>query len=109
MDLAYPSTSLRSVCEVEAVAVAEYGIAVAALLKNRMADLDAAVSIKDLVAGSPMHCEGDDRDNIVIELGGSHRLFLCANHLNNPKLETGELDWTRVSRVKVLRIEANGG
>ena len=30
--------------------------------------------------------------------------YFCANHASNPVTENGDIDWPRISRVKILRI-----
>lgn len=103
MELAFDSMPLRSICESEVQAKHELGDTAAEFLKRRLADLRAAKSANDLVAGRPRI--GDDREHIVIDLGDSHRLIFKANHTNNPRTSTDDLDWGMVSRIKILRIE----
>jgi toxin HigB-1 len=96
---------LRTICEKEAQAKHELGDAVAEALKHRLSDLIAAKSVKDLVAGRPRL--GDDPSHMVVDLGENHRLVFKANHTNNPVTLSDDLDWGRVSRVKILRIESD--
>jgi proteic killer suppression protein len=51
LELAFDSKSLRTTCENESQAKLELGATVAEILKHRLADLRAARSVKDLVAG----------------------------------------------------------
>jgi hypothetical protein len=37
------------------------------------------------------------------------QVVLCANHNTLPVLESGGVDWGRVSRIKILRIETEHG
>jgi hypothetical protein len=96
---------LRTICEKEAQAKHELGDAVAEFLKHRLSDLVAAKSVRDLVAGRPRI--GDWQDHMVVDLGDSHRLVFKANHTNNPVTSSDDLDWGRITRVKILRIESN--
>ena len=105
MELAFDSKSLRAVCESEAQAKLELGATVTEILMHRLADLRAATSTKDLVAGRPRI--GADRQHMIVDLCSGHRLVFKANHTNNPKTETEDVDWERVSRVKILRIESD--
>ena len=88
--------------------MSELGTRVAEFLKRRLADLRAATSVDDLVAGRPRALEGTDQ-LMVVDLCDGHRMVFCANHPKNPMTESGELDWARVSRVKILRIEYDHG
>jgi hypothetical protein len=103
LELAFESIALRTICEKEAPAKHDLGEAVAELLKHRLSDLVAAKSVKDLVAGRPR--TGTDQSCMVVDLGDSHRLIFKANHTNNPVTSSNELDWGKVTRVKILRIE----
>ncbi len=105
MELAFDTKSLRTTCESEAHARRELGAKVAEILKHRLADLRAATSAKDLVAGRPRELAGADHQHMAVDLCDSHRIVFSANHPNNPTTETGDLDWARVSRIKLLRIE----
>jgi hypothetical protein len=96
---------LRTVCEKEAQAKHELGDTVAEFLKHRLSDLRAAKSVKDLVAGRPRI--GDDKSHMVVDLGESHRLVFKANHTNNPLNPSNDLDWDRITRIKILRIESD--
>lgn len=104
MELAFHYRKLRILCESEAHAKHELGSEVAEVLKRRLADLDAATSAQDLVAGRPR--ELDDA-NMAVDLCDGYRIVFCANHPSNPVTETGDLDWSRISRIKVLRIESD--
>lgn len=104
MELAFESRELRDTCEDDAEARRQFGDSVAEMLRHRLADLDAATSPKDLLAGRPR--AGTEAETMVIDLGEGHRLVFAANHPNNPTTPDGELDWARVRRVRVLRIES---
>jgi hypothetical protein len=94
-------------CESEANAKRELGPNAAEALKHRLADMRAAISTLDLVVGSPRFLEGTN-EHMVIDLCSGYRVVFCANHPDNPVTETGKLDWPRISRVKILRIDSNG-
>lgn len=103
MELAFDSERLRSICEDQSLATQEVGSEVAEALKRRLADLRAANSITDLLAGHPRVIA----EHLVIDLGMGYSLTLQANHPRNPVNAEGGLNWTIVSRLKVLRIDRN--
>ena len=106
LELAFDSKSLRAVCENEAHAQHELGMEAAEVLKHRLADLVSATSVEeDLVAGSPRVLEGTDDRCMAVDLCGGYRMVFCANHPKNPTGPTGKIDWLKVSRIKILRIE----
>jgi len=104
LEFAFDSKLLRAICETEFQAQSILGPAVAEILKHRLADLRTAKSIKHLVAGRP-HISDAANDQFIVELCDNYRIIFCANHIDNPKLSSGEVDWLKVSRIKILAIE----
>lgn len=107
LELAFSNKSLRQLCQSEAIAKRSLGTIVAEKLKRRLADLRAATCVADLVAGRPREREGSHHHEIVVDLGEGTRLVFCANHNIIPMLESGAVDWSKVSRIKILGIESN--
>lgn len=107
MELAFATKSLRKICVSAEKAKRELGPQVSETLRRRLADMRAAVSVGDLIAGRPHELDGTPQRRIALGLGGGQRLIFCANHAVLPKLESGKMDWSKVSRVKLLRIEHN--
>jgi hypothetical protein len=105
LEFAFESKELRDICESESEAKRHLGDPVAEMLRHRLADLDAAPSAKDLIAGQPRL--GEDAETMVVDLCEGSRLVFTANHPSNPMTATGELDWANVRRIRILRIETN--
>lgn len=105
MELAFESKELREICEIDAEAKSKLGEVIAAVLKHRLADLDAAVSPRDLLAGKPRL--GEDGQTMMIDLCEGHRIVLAANHPDNPTASDGTLDWEKVRSIRILRIESD--
>ena len=80
------------------------GADIAEALKHRLADLRAATSIRDLVVGKPRTLDIGHVNCLVIDLCEGNRMVLQANHPENPLTDSGELDWDKVSRIKVIYI-----
>lgn len=109
LEIAFAEKSDRQLCENEAIAARKLGIEVANKLKRRLADLRAATSVKDIVAGKPQELFGKYKHQIAVELCDGYFLTFCANHNANPLSESNEIDWSRVCRIKILRIENING
>ena len=105
LELAFESKSLRAICENDAKAKDKLGPPVAETLKHRLADLRAATSTKDLLSGLPR--VGADPQHMIVDLCNGYSMVFKANHTLNPKTETDQVDWERVSRIKILRIETD--
>lgn len=104
MELAFDSKALRTVCESETVAKRKLGTKVAETLKHRLGDLRAATSINDVIVGQPRLLDAAN-EQMVLDLGEGYRMIFCPNHPKKPVSETGTLDWTKVSRVRILRVD----
>lgn len=104
LELAFDTKELRTICENEDYAKQVLKPLVAEILKHRLADLRAATSIRDLVAGRVHQVEDINNHHMIVGLRDNHRIVLCANHPKNPTDKDGRIDWSRVSRIKVLGI-----
>ena len=101
LEIAFLTKRIRQICEDNEDAVAEYGDDIADALKARLSDLRAAEFVHDLVVGYPRAAGG----MFIIDLIGRFKLLLEANHVSNPILDSGDVDWRKVRRIKVLGIE----
>ena len=95
MELAFAEKPLRDLCEHEAKAVKQFGMAVAAKLHARLSDLRAAETCADISAGRPRHLRGE----IHLQLSEGYVLVLAGNHAG-PLTE----DWKNFTRVKIVSI-----
>jgi proteic killer suppression protein len=107
LELAFDSKQLRTLCESAARAEAELGLEAADALKHRLADLRAAGSVDDLPVGHPRVAKQNDSKVMLVDFYRRHSLVFCVNHPKPPKMASGAIDWTRVSRIKILRIGQN--
>jgi hypothetical protein len=106
MLLAFRTQGLRSTCEDEAVARKTYEPEVVEQLKGRLADLHAAKSVYDLVAGRLQFAPGGR--SVRLSLTADYELVCKVNHGVAPRDEHGTIDWAQVSRIKIMAIERDG-
>ena len=97
---------LRNVCESDQKAKQKLGRTVAEQLKRRVADLRAAATIEDLVAAPPHALDGSA--NLALNLCDGWRVVFAANHTRVPTVGSGAIDWSAVSRIRIVRIEHVG-
>jgi len=100
--LSFASKSLREICEDEEPATRQLAKSVIKRLRHRLADLEAAGSVQDLIAGYPRKRKSSD--NYQVTLADSFCLEFAANHVNNPVDKNEEVDWNRVNRIQIVRI-----
>jgi hypothetical protein len=102
---AFESKSLREVCEDESRARGEYDADVVEALKHRLADLLATTTGKDIIAGHPTTF-GSEGEYMSVDLGTARKLIFAANHVKKPLDASKRVDWSKVTRIKFLRIES---
>ena len=104
MEIAFSSRHLRSICETADAADNEYGAEFANSLRDRLADLDAATKIDDLLVGELRDFSYDELRCKALTIVGQHILVFCSNHTSEPKTLTGSIDWSNVRRIKIVMI-----
>lgn len=102
VEIAFATKKLRDLCESERMAQRNLGARVAEKLKRRLADLRAATCAKDLIVGQPRELT---RNQIEIKPCDGYRVVLHANHNTIPSSNDGAVDWSQVTRVKVMFVE----
>ena len=106
MFISFATKVIRQLCEDSLEAEKILGGKVAEKLRNRLADLDAAKVVTDLIAGMPSQLDGHTQKTIKINLTSTAYLEIQPNHSKVPRRSDGFVDWSKVQRVKILRIEA---
>jgi hypothetical protein len=102
--LAFATLSLRALCEDAAQADAELGLAVAQALRRRVADLRAATSPRDLIVGKPFIGHDGDHEFMSLGVSGDFRVRFVANHTKTPRTTDNQVDWAKVSRIRIVEI-----
>ncbi|MGH8777581.1 hypothetical protein [Paraburkholderia sp.] len=105
IQLAFQTANLRQICESSLSAKRSLGEDAAHSLRTRLADLCASTSPVDLVnLGLAAFDSGSDV-RIFIYIEGSYTVTATVNNHPEPRLEDDQLDWKRVTRLKILSIE----
>jgi toxin HigB-1 len=103
MELAFETRALRRVCESDAEARRRYPKEMVEELQARLADLRAATSASDLVAGRPS-LDGCPPGRIRFSLDGGGELVCVGNHPRPPLTKEDLVDFDRIRRVRVVAI-----
>lgn len=99
MEINFETKALRDACEDEALAAQTLGSAAAEALQHRLADIRAADTIHEVLAGRPQ--AGGSMDCYRFELADSFYLVVRPNHMKPRKNAAGMTDWDRVRRVLI--------
>lgn len=103
--MSFDSLDLRALCEDENMALQQLGIEISSKLKDRIADINAARVVSELLAGDPKPLKNDP-GCYKINIGNSHQLIFCCNHVKAPLNNKKGINWQEVSRIKLLEIRA---
>ena len=105
MILAFRTERLRSICENENLAIEAMGARPAMTLRERLADLRAAPTIKDLPLGRP-HVSGEHSELLTFELDAGFRMVWAANSpVKLRRTAEGTVDWDHTRPIKLLGFE----
>lgn len=107
MELAFDTKVLRQICESKIKAKKEMGEDTADKLIHRLADLRAATCVHDLILGNPRSLNHSIKHQYVVDICDDISIFFCANHIKNPLLRNGDMNWSKVKRIKIIRIGDN--
>lgn len=105
MELAFADKQLRQICESTIVAQRKLGVTKAASLRRRLADFRAVDCVGDIMTGNPREVLGSDPPSYAVTICNGSIIVFCANHNTNPLLVSGSIDWSKVSRIKILEIQ----
>jgi hypothetical protein len=105
IQLAFQTMRLRQICESPVSAKRSLGEIAARALRTRLADLQAGMSLADMVNLGFATFERGSDVRITISIEGGYAVVATINNHPEPRLENGQLDWRRVTRLKILSIE----
>lgn len=104
MEIRFRNKKLREVCEQRKVAVKTMGSPSADKLRIRLAALEAASCVSDLVARRPHELTGQRAGQFALDLSGGWRLVFSPDNEPRPAREGGGIDWQRVTIVCIEYI-----
>jgi hypothetical protein len=101
LDLAFATEALRDICESEAIAKKRLGARVAEGLKRRLSDFQSIDNLDELPLSRPKK----SGNNLTFDLPDRWQLVVTSGHSENSMLTSRKIDWSQVSRLKILKIE----
>lgn len=104
MHLSFGDKQIRQICEDQNVAIETYGSAAAQALQNRLADLWAATTLRDMIVGKPTLLHDS---TYQVNLNKEYSLVFSAINRRITYESEGSEEYRYVSRIKILRIEPN--
>lgn len=101
LELAFATQALRDICESESIAKRELGAKVADALRRRLSDFRSIDSFDELPFAKPKK----NSNSVTFDMPDDWQLIVASGHSDDPKLASGKTDWTKVTRLKITRIE----
>jgi hypothetical protein len=106
VELNFANLELRSICESRRRAIHVLGAEAARELAQRLADISAfatAAEFADFFSDEIVDRSPQER---ALRLQAGRDLVFCAGHVEVPIAEDGSTDWTKVSRLRIIALEA---
>jgi toxin HigB-1 len=104
MEITFSDRKLQKLCEQPAIAQKKLGASGARKLRSRLADLMAAETVQELVAGRPHPLKGDRAGQFAVDLDGGNRLVFESSNDPIPYKDDESIDWAKVSQVCIVFI-----
>jgi toxin HigB-1 len=104
MEITFSDRKLQKLCEQPAIAQKKLGASGARKLRSRLADLLAAETVQELIAGRPHPLKGDRAGQFAVDLDSGNRLVFESANDPIPYKDDGSIDWSNVSQVCIVFI-----
>lgn len=104
MEISFVTEELRALCESRRKAVKRLGQQASSALETALADIDACQSLEEfesiyselqMLAGT---------ESWMLSLDGAISIRFTSGHVKSPRRKTGEVDLSRVTRLKIEKI-----
>ena len=106
MEISFENKNLRQLCESQNKAKTQLGKALAIRLKTFLADLDVIENVNELISGR-IYSVKLENNILIIEPSNDLKITFSANHINLPLSADDKVDWSRVTRIKIIEIQQN--
>lgn len=104
MDIDYKTTKLKKLCLSSNEADKRLGPKSSKKLRTRLADIEAASNVSELIAGRPHPYTGDKSGLFSLDLHGGNRLLFEPLEEPPPTKNDGGIDWSNVESIFIVFI-----
>lgn len=104
MDIDFKSASLKKLCLTSKLANRKLGPNSARKLRTRLAEMDAATNVGELIAGRPHPYTGNVSNLFSLDLHGGKRLLFEPLESPPPLKDDGGIDWLKVESIVIVFI-----
>jgi len=104
LDVDYKTAKLKKLCLISKEADKKLGPNSGKKLRTRLADIEAASNVSELIAGRPHPYTGDKAGQFSLDLHGGHRLLFESLKEPPPTKNDGGIDWSKVESIFIVLI-----
>ena len=107
MEVSFPTSRMQKRCSEEKAMQMKWGRSLARRLKQRLMELRAATTLRDIGRTPPARChelKGKRKGQLSVDLEHPYRLIFKPDHSPLPRRKDGGLDWDNVTRVMVIEV-----
>ena len=108
MQITFKTTKLKKIFEQRSLLQKEFGDKCAKKIMLRISILKAAPNLDSVPKIKPDRChslDGNRKGQYAVDLLHPFRLVFIPDHEDIPELETGGIDLTKVTCIKILKVE----
>jgi proteic killer suppression protein len=103
LKIVFTDKKLQEACQNFRIMQKKFG-KLAPKLRTRLADLDAASNVLELVAGRPHALSHDRKGQYAVDLDNMIRLIFEAANDPVPRCLDGSVDWKKVTMIRIVEI-----
>ena len=107
MQIHYKTNKLKRQCEEERLGIRAWGAQVAEKVRQRIAELRAAVCLLQISRLPPPRCHelnANREGQLSVDVSQNQRLIFEPNHDPIPALPAGGLDWSSVTEIIIMEV-----
>lgn len=104
MVILFVDENVERLCTEEKIGKKKLGADGAKKLRTRLADLAAAVNVRQIFAGRPHPLTGNRAGQYAVNLDGGRRLVFEPARQPPPMLAAGGNDWAQVTEIRIVYI-----
>lgn len=104
MDVNYKTPKLKKLCLVRKEADKKLGPNSSKKLRTRLADIEAASNVTELISGRPHPYKGAKEGLFSLDLHGGDRLLFEPLVKPPPTKDDGGIDWSKVESILIVFI-----
>jgi len=107
MDISFQNARLQKVCNSEKETNREFGPECGKKLRRRLAELAAAVTLKDMMTLPQARChalKGGRSSQFTVDLKHPKRLIFEPSEEPLPRLDDGGLDLSEIRKVRIVEV-----